>query len=93
MKSLHTKLALSALGIAMLATPAFAESSGVGAGNVAVSKYEAATPQNDKIAVRQRGLTAFAMVPHASAGSDPNSPGATGGGSLGYNQSLQNNNW
>jgi hypothetical protein len=93
MKSLHTKLALSALGIAMLATPALAGSYGVGAGNVAASKYEATTPQNDKIAVRQRGLNAYAMVPHAPAGSDPNSPAATGGGSLGYNQMLYNNEW
>jgi len=39
----------------------------------------------------RRGLHAFARVPYAGFGSL--NPGATGGGSIGYNQNMRNDQW
>ena len=85
---------------AVIATPAFAQSFDPdnGTGNVLPFSYAPIAPQSGtvavreanhgKIAARQSGLHAFAMVPSASLGSNPNDPALTGGGSLGYNQML-----
>ena len=43
-------------------------------------------------AIRQGGLHAFGMVPRSGAASNPNDPAVTGGGSLGYNESLGHSN-
>jgi hypothetical protein len=46
---------------------------------------------NERIARRQNGLNAYAMVPSTTSRSfDSSAPAATGGGSLGYNQNLYN---
>jgi hypothetical protein len=50
MKTLNTKLVLSALGIALMATPAFAQQT---------------RAHHHHIVARQSGLNAFAMVPRA----------------------------
>jgi len=47
-----------------------------------------AAPKNQRIAVDRSGLHAQATVPRTAPLSNPYSPAATGGGSLGYNQSL-----
>jgi hypothetical protein len=44
-----------------------------------------------QIAVHRSGLNAFASVGRAGFGSD--SPSSTGGGSVGYNEMLQNDQW
>jgi hypothetical protein len=95
-----SKLALIAAVSAVLATPAFAQAFDpeVGTGNVLAFAFTPIAPQNGKVAVRQAshgkmadrqsGLHAFAMVPGTSSGSNPNDPTLTGGGSFGYNQML-----
>lgn len=47
-----------------------------------------AAPKQRKIAVHRSGPQAQAPAPRAAPFSNPNSPAATGGGSLGYNQSV-----
>src|SRR5579864_279772 len=90
MKKLITIVALTA---SVMATPAFAQSfdKDFGTGNVLSFSYGAnGSEQAGKIAGRQSGLDAFAMVPGtASAAGDSNSPAATGGGSEGYNQLVE----
>jgi hypothetical protein len=82
-----------------LASPAFAQSfsSSFGTGNEMPSTYDnsgvlhsgtAQTPSRTQIA-RRTGESAFAMVPNAASGID--SPSLTGGGSVGYNESLRTN--
>jgi hypothetical protein len=95
-----SKLAVIAAVTAVIATPAFAQSfdPDVGTGNVLPFAYTPTAPQSGKVAVhqashskmanRQSGLHAFAMVPGTSSVSNPNDPALTGGGSLGYNQML-----
>jgi hypothetical protein len=79
MKSLSTKRVLSAFGIAaMLTSPAFAQ------------KLHRQPSQQEWMTsdpVRQNGRGIYDMVP------SPNDPMATGGGSLGYNQSLHDDKW
>ena len=70
-----------------------------GSGNVLSLSYGPIAAQNNavavrpanpgKVAVRQNGLHAFAMVPRGGAGGNSNDPALTGGGSAGYNQMLQ----
>jgi hypothetical protein len=88
MKKLITIVALAA---SVMATPAFAQSfdPSVGTGNVLSFSYGPTGQQNDKVASRQSGLDAFAMVPVASSATDSNSPATTGGGSEGYNQLVE----
>jgi hypothetical protein len=88
MKKLITIVALTA---SVMATPAFAQSfdKDFGTGNVLSFSYGSTGQQNDKIAGRQSGLSAFAMVPGTSSAVDTNSPAATGGGSEGYNKLVQ----
>jgi opacity protein-like surface antigen len=78
--------------LAVIATPAFAQSFDPdnGTGNVLSFSHESTAWQNDKTAVRQNGLHAFAMVPGPGSAFNSNSPAATGGGSLGYNEMLRN---
>ena len=88
MKKFLTSLAV----LTVFATPAFAQSFCTcdGTGNVLTLTHNPITlPQNAKIAVGRNGLNAFAMVPGPNS-TDSNSPGATGGGSLGYNEMLRN---
>jgi hypothetical protein len=80
--------------LTVFATPAFAQSFDPdnGTGNVLSFSYKPTAPQNDKIAIGRSGLHSFAMVPGVGAGSafNSNSPDATGGGSIGYNENLRN---
>jgi hypothetical protein len=76
MKKLLTTLAV----LTALATPALAQ--------YAPQDYQTSVRPNaqDKSAVRQSGLHAFAMVPRTPAASSLDDPSLTGGGSIGYNQ-------
>ncbi len=47
-----------------------------------------AAAKHGKTTIRHGGPYAHASVPRSPAYSDPNSPEATGGGSLGYNQNI-----
>ena len=89
MKKLITIVAITA---SVMATPAFAQSfdPDAGTGNVLSFNSDQTAQQNHKIAGRQSGLDAYAMVPGTSwSGRDANSPAATGGGSEGYNQLVE----
>jgi hypothetical protein len=102
MTKFSTLALIAAVTAAASAAPAFAQSFDpeAGTGNVVQFSYAPIAPRNDQIAVRQgrrsenvarqNGLHAFAMVPGARSGFDPNDPALTGGGSLGYNQNLLN---
>lgn len=102
MTRFSTLAVIAAVAAAVTAAPAFAQSFDpeAGTGNVAQFSYAPVAPQNDRIAVRQgghsrmaarqNGLHAFAMVPGGRSGVDANDPALTGGGSLGYNQNLLN---
>jgi hypothetical protein len=87
MKKFLTTLAV----LTVVATPAFAQSFDPdnGTGNVLSFSYKPTTSQIGKTAVRQSGLHSFAMVPGPGSAFDPDSPAATGGGSLGYNELLR----
>jgi hypothetical protein len=65
-----------------IATPAFS-------GTVLPSSHKGTDPQNHRTAFRQGALRAFAAAPDAGSIADPNSPAATGGGSVGYNEMLR----
>jgi hypothetical protein len=95
------KLALiAAIAAAGIASPALAQSFDpeAGSGNVtpfsyapiAAQSHTAAVRQKSqgKIAARQNGLHAFAMVPRGAADGNANNPALTGGGSAGYNEML-----
>lgn len=45
-------------------------------------------PASGRVVVHRNGLNAYAMVPHAQAGSIDN-PAMTGGGSSGYNEFMR----
>jgi hypothetical protein len=49
-----------------------------------------AATKSHKIAVHRSGPRAQAIVPRTRSFSNPDSPAATGGGSLGYNQNIYN---
>jgi hypothetical protein len=95
MKKLITIVALTAT---VIATPAFAQynpgpTTGSASNRIerSIGRYVGdSTSQTVQRSDRQDGLQAFAMVPGnpAVATTNPNSPAATGGGSLGYNQEL-----
>jgi len=55
----------------------------------AAAMASAATKSN-KIAVHRSGPPAQSTVPRTPRFSNPDSPAATGGGSLGYNQNIYN---
>jgi hypothetical protein len=95
MQKLITILALTAT---VIATPAFAQynpgpvtGSASNRVELSIGRYVGNSSfQTVQRSDRQHGLDAFAMVPGTSAvgTANPNSPAATGGGSLGYNQEL-----
>ena len=76
-----SRLALIAVAAAGIATPAAAQSFDSVARH---ARIHTVTPQS--------GFNAFAMVPRGDGGS-AFSPGATGGGSLGYNENLRRDQW
>jgi hypothetical protein len=96
-----SKLAIIAAVAAVTASPAFAQSFDpeAGTGNVTSFSFAPTAVQTGKVAVqqgshskmaaRQSGLHAFAMVPGVAPGSNSNDPALTGGGSVGYNQMIQ----
>lgn len=89
MKKFFTTFAV----LVVFATPSFAQSFCTcdGTGNVLMFTHNPITvPQNGTIAVGQGGLNSFAMAPGRGSAFNPNSPSATGGGSLGYNENLRN---
>jgi hypothetical protein len=83
MKSLNTKLVLSALSIfAMLNSPALAK-----------TPHRQPSQQqmtSDPAPLSGRGIYNMVPTPYAAS---PYDPAAVGGGSFGYNQSLHDNNW
>ena len=87
MKKFLTTLAV----LTAFATPAFAQSFDPdnGTGNVLSFSYKSAAPHKVITAVRPNGLHSFAMVPGPYPAFNSNSPEATGGGSLGYNELLR----
>jgi hypothetical protein len=87
MKKFLTTLAV----LTVFATPAFAQSFCTcdGTGNVLTFTHNPITLPNQNIAAGQNGLHAFAMVPGRGSAFNPDSPAATGGGSLGYNEILR----
>ena len=97
---MFNKVLIAAAAVALIATPAFAQSFNpeFGTGNVGSIGYVASVPHNDKItgrqnshgkiAARRSGMHSFAMVPGPQTGPNSNDPANTGGGSLGYNQML-----
>jgi hypothetical protein len=66
-----------------ISTPAFS-------GNVLPFSHKGTDLRNDKTAFSQGALRAFAAAPGVGSIADPNSPAATGGGSVGYNEMLRN---
>jgi len=87
MKKLLTTIAV----LTAFATPTFAQSFDPdnGTGNVLSLSHKSTVPVNVVAAVRQSGLHSFAMAPGHDAAFNSNSPAATGGGSLGYNELLR----
>jgi hypothetical protein len=101
MTKFSTLAVIAAVAAAASALPASAQSFDpeAGSGNVLSFSYGPIAAQNDivavrpaspgKVAARQNGLHAFAMVPRGPADGNSNDPALTGGGSAGYNQMLQ----
>lgn len=99
LRSNKTKFAIiAALAVTRLAaTPAFGQSfsAGYGTGNVlpfnstfaasAVASHHASAH-----AARRNGQNSFAMEPRQQLPFNAESPAATGGGSIGYNENLYN---
>lgn len=97
----RSKIAMIAAIVGLTcASPAFAQSFNRpdGTGNELPSYYDsqgglhAGMPSEQPQIVAQRsGLSAFASVSRAASSS--NSPANTSGGSIGYNEMLQNDQW
>ena len=87
-----TAFATPAAVLTVFATPAFAQSFCAcdGTGNVLTFTHNPITLPTQNIAAGQSGLHSFAMVPGPDSAFNSNSPAATGGGSLGYNEMLRN---
>jgi hypothetical protein len=99
LRSNKTKFALIAvLAVARFAaTPAFGQSfsAGYGTGNVLPFNSTAAGPVTASHhasvhAARRNGVDSFAMEPRQQSQLGADSPAATGGGSIGYNENLYN---
>jgi hypothetical protein len=91
-KSILAAIAIAAtVGIAAPASAEFLET-GTAANNaeggLGNGGYGWTTRQSAQTVIERNGLDAYAMVPHAQAGSIDN-PALTGGGSDGYNDSLR----
>jgi hypothetical protein len=101
MTKFSTLAVIAAVAAMASALPASAQSFDpeAGSGNVLSFSYGPIAAQNDtvavrpanpgKVATRQNGLHAFAMVPRGGADGNSNDPALTGGGSAGYNEMLQ----
>src|SRR5215475_10051082 len=87
-----SKLIIAAVAATLASTaPAFAQSfdPDIGTGNVLGFNSQAPVARAEAPARHQRGgMDAFAMEPRGFRNSD--SPAATGGGSIGYNENLYN---
>ncbi len=99
LRSNKTKFAIiAALAVTRLAaTPAFGQSfsSGYGTGNVLPFNSTVAAPavashHASAHAARRNGQNSFAMEPRQQLPFNAESPAATGGGSIGYNENLYN---
>jgi hypothetical protein len=99
LRSNKTKFAIiAALALTRLAaTPAFGQSfsSGYGTGNVVPFNSTVAAPavashHASAHAAQRNGLNSFAMEPRQQLQLGAESPAATGGGSIGYNENLYN---
>lgn len=99
LRSNKTKFAIiAALALTRLAaTPAFGQSfsTGYGTGNVLPFNSTVAAPavashHASAHAARRNGLNSFAMEPRQQLQLGAESPAATGGGSIGYNENLYN---
>lgn len=96
-----SKIAVIAAILGLLsASPAFAQSfnRSDGTGNELPSYYDSQgglhagiASRPNQIVAHRSGLSAFASVSHGISNS--NSPANTGGGSIGYNEMLQNDQW
>jgi len=88
MKNLPVIFARIALGVALSAGPASAQSFYMSdsSGNWLASSYKADVSAAGRTRVNARALRAYASEGQGTFG--PNSPKATGGGSLGYNELL-----
>ena len=76
---------IAAVTAASIVSPAFAQPSYFR--NTAGADREVVR-QHDERTISKSAREAFSMAPGPSLQLDPNSPEATGGGSLGYNQNL-----
>ncbi|HET7165770.1 MAG TPA: hypothetical protein VFI94_11565 [Pseudolabrys sp.] len=89
---------IAALALTRLAaTPAFGQSfsAGYGTGNVLPFNSTVAAPavashHASAHAARRNGVNSFAMEPRQQLQLNADSPAATGGGSIGYNENLYN---
>ena len=99
LRSNKTKFVIiAALALTRLAaTPAFGQSfsSGYGTGNVVPFNSTVAAPavashHASAHAAQRNGLNSFAMEPRQQLQLGAESPAATGGGSIGYNENLYN---
>jgi hypothetical protein len=89
---------IAALALTRLAaTPAFGQSfsAGYGSGNVLPFNSTVAAPavashHASAHAVQRNGVNSFAMEPRQQLQLGAESPAATGGGSIGYNENLYN---
>src|SRR4029077_3019051 len=91
---------IAAIAALSFASPVFAQSfnRSDGTGNELPSYYDqngglhaGIAPQHHQIAARHSGLHAFASVGRGVSSSDP--PANTGGGSIGYNEMLRDDQW
>jgi hypothetical protein len=91
---------VAAIAALSIASPALAQSfnGSNGTGNELPSYYDqngglhaGIAPQHDQIVAGRSGLNAFASVVRGVSNSD--SPAATGGGSVGYNEMLRDDQW
>jgi hypothetical protein len=88
----NSKLAVIAAAVALsIASPAFAQSfdPDAGTGNVISIGGRTIASPTKRTAANLRGLYAFAMVPHSQAAQNSYDPALTGGGSLGYNERVE----
>jgi hypothetical protein len=76
---------IAAAAVASIVSPAFAQSSNH---RDAAGADRQIVRQSTERTSSKSGRNAFGMAPGQSSQLDPNSPEATGGGSLGYNQNL-----
>jgi hypothetical protein len=96
-----SKMAVIAVVFGLVsASPAFAQAfdSDYGTGNEQPTYYDShgglhlgSAPTQSQVAAHRSGLNAFASVGRSGFASD--GPSSTGGGSVGYNEMLQNDQW